>query len=146
MAGIHLRNWLNGMRSANRALIKRGIVSVWSPRPIEGWRKDKIFRKQLSWEARLWVAKRDGFRCAYCGLPSVLHESIKAILPIGHIPVMNLRPFLFEVDHIIPCAKGGSNDPDNLCLACGPCNRRKAKRDVETFRMQMEGAECQVNA
>lgn len=33
-----------------------------------------------------------------------------------------------EVDHIIPMARGGSNWPSNLCLACRPCNRRKSSK------------------
>lgn len=30
-----------------------------------------------------------------------------------------------EVDHIIPVSDGGSNDLDNLCLACRFCNNAK---------------------
>jgi len=31
----------------------------------------------------------------------------------------------FEIDHIVALKHGGSDDDDNLCLACGPCNRAK---------------------
>ena len=31
----------------------------------------------------------------------------------------------FEVDHVIPRAKGGSDHPDNLQLLCGAYNRAK---------------------
>jgi 5-methylcytosine-specific restriction endonuclease McrA len=31
----------------------------------------------------------------------------------------------FHVDHVIPIARGGSNRPENLCIACKPCNQRK---------------------
>jgi hypothetical protein len=35
-------------------------------------------------------------------------------------------PFLtFHVEHIIPRLHGGTDDPNNLALACGYCNRRK---------------------
>lgn len=34
----------------------------------------------------------------------------------------------YHVDHIVPLVKGGSNWPDNLCIACPPCNlSKKAK-------------------
>lgn len=31
----------------------------------------------------------------------------------------------FDVDHIVPIAKGGTNWPRNLQLMCSPCNKRK---------------------
>lgn len=33
-----------------------------------------------------------------------------------------------EIDHILPISKGGTNDEENLCLACGMCNRHKYSR------------------
>ena len=34
----------------------------------------------------------------------------------------------FTVDHVMPLSLGGSNDLDNLALACFHCNRRKTNR------------------
>jgi len=34
----------------------------------------------------------------------------------------------FEIDHVIPLARGGSNEPWNLVLACRACNRSKKDR------------------
>ncbi len=31
----------------------------------------------------------------------------------------------YQIDHRIPLVKGGSNAPDNICLACPNCNRHK---------------------
>ena len=55
--------------------------------------------------ARLRVEARD--RCGYCQTQQVL-----AYGPL-------------EVDHIIPVAAGGSDNVDNLWLACRPCNQYK---------------------
>lgn len=34
---------------------------------------------------------------------------------------------LFTIDHITPIVKGGSDQLDNLALACAHCNRQKSK-------------------
>lgn len=31
----------------------------------------------------------------------------------------------YEVDHIIPLSRGGTDNPNNICCACEPCNRQK---------------------
>lgn len=34
----------------------------------------------------------------------------------------------FHVDHVVPLSRGGSNNPDNLVVACPSCNVRKNSR------------------
>jgi 5-methylcytosine-specific restriction endonuclease McrA len=36
-------------------------------------------------------------------------------------------------DHVIPLARGGSNDPENIVFACELCNRVKHTRTPEEF-------------
>lgn len=43
-----------------------------------------------------------------------------------------------EVEHRIPLSRGGSNDPSNLVMACGSCNKRKMTKmpwELETPRL-----------
>jgi hypothetical protein len=54
------------------------------------------------------VAERAGHRCEYCRAPEAIFN------------------FPFEVEHIIPVSKGGSDNTDNLALACRACNLRKS--------------------
>ena len=72
------------------------------------------------------VAARARRRCEYCRAPEV---------------VFNLE---FEVDHVIPTSLGGSDDVDNLALACRSCNVRKGKaehaRDPDTKVLQAYAA------
>lgn len=45
------------------------------------------------------------------------------------LPYLGARQYVqFTIDHVIPLARGGSDDPDNLALACFHCNRRKADK------------------
>lgn len=34
----------------------------------------------------------------------------------------------WTIDHVIPISRGGSNWPENIVLACGPCNFSKSHR------------------
>jgi hypothetical protein len=53
------------------------------------------------------VARRADHRCEYCRAPERAFNSA------------------FEVEHVYPSARGGSDDPTNLALACRACNARK---------------------
>lgn len=63
----------------------------------------------VSTKVRFEIFKRDLFTCQYCGRSS---------------PEVEL-----QVDHMIPQAKGGTDDIDNLITACSECNY--AKNDTE---------------
>ena len=59
----------------------------------------------ISLRTRYEVLRRCNFACIYCGLPA---------------PVATLH-----VDHVIPRALGGGDDPWNLVAACRDCNLGK---------------------
>lgn len=60
--------------------------------------------------------KRQGGRCVYCSV-DLQHR--------------------YEVDHIIPVARGGSNWPSNLQLLCRPCNRSKSHKLPDRFAAEL---------
>jgi len=62
----------------------------------------------VSKRTRFEIFRRDGFRCFYCGTRG--NETTGAGLTI---------------DHVIPEALGGTDDPENLVSACGDCNAGK---------------------
>ena len=41
-------------------------------------------------------------------------------------------PTVFQIDHIIPLAEGGTNEEENLWLLCETCNRAKSNK-IEVF-------------
>ncbi|MEC4881196.1 MAG: HNH endonuclease [Scytonema sp. PMC 1070.18] len=60
---------------------------------------------------RVSVFHRDSYKCVFCG--------------------RNSHKVQLEVDHILPFAKGGSNDLSNLQTLCIDCNRGKGARFLE---------------
>lgn len=39
----------------------------------------------------------------------------------------------YHVDHVMPLSRGGTNNPENLVIACPTCNLRKNKKTAEEF-------------
>lgn len=39
----------------------------------------------------------------------------------------------FELEHKVPLSRGGTNDPENLALACQSCNRIKGSKTLTEF-------------
>jgi len=67
--------------------------------------REKNPRIPIPPEVRRYVLERDRHRCNRCGSEKDL-----------------------TVDHIIPLAKGGSNDLSNFQTLCRRCNSRKSDR------------------
>jgi 5-methylcytosine-specific restriction endonuclease McrA len=43
------------------------------------------------------------------------------------------RTVPLTLDHIIPVSRGGMHDPENACMACGPCNYQKQGRTPDEW-------------
>jgi 5-methylcytosine-specific restriction endonuclease McrA len=43
------------------------------------------------------------------------------------------------LSHVQPLSRGGKRlDPDNIVVACSPCNSRRGTKDFKSFKRQME--------
>ena len=62
----------------------------------------------------MFVACRDGFFCHICGQGSVVEDP-------------------WEVEHVKPLIRGGSDDLENLRLAHRSCNRRKGTDYIRSY-------------
>lgn len=62
------------------------------------------------------LIKREAGCCYYCFKPVV---------------TTNLINKTHDVDHVVPIAKGGSNDPTNLAISCSSCNSQKKANIVQ---------------
>lgn len=97
------RGRANGSMSSNRFVLSVGTTPAEETAGLKP-RKTRAAsaRRPVSARVRLNTYQRDGYACVLCGS----HDDL-------------------TLDHIIPVAVGGTNDPDNLQTMCRPCNSRK---------------------
>lgn len=101
--------------------------------PFCGGKLDTRYGRQpIPRKLRHEVFKRDGYRCRECGA-SKDETSL-------------------EIDHIVPVARGGTNDIDNLQTLCRECNRMKhtdewvgGETDLEVAKNELRNLEKQLN-
>jgi hypothetical protein len=65
----------------------------------------------FGWEVRSYLLEKFGRRCVYCGATATA----------------------FELDHVVPQARGGSDRVSNLVLSCHACNQQKGNRTASEF-------------
>ena len=63
------------------------------------------------YEVREYLLDKFKRTCVYCGIQKVR----------------------FEIDHIVPKSRGGTNRVTNLALSCSPCNLKKGSRTADEF-------------
>lgn len=79
---------------------------------LDQWAADAAAKRpNLPLATRVFILERDGHVCAYCRDES--------------------GPF--EVDHVHPVARGGSDDHENLVCSCRTCNRSKGSKTVSEW-------------
>lgn len=112
------KNKLLYCKESSRVLpaIDWAILPPWDLRLVEWAELSEAGprRHQVSRRVRHLVFERDGDTCHYC--PSLAET----------------------LDHKIPFARGGNDDPSNLVPACFTCNRRKGVEGYEEFRNSLQ--------
>lgn len=102
-----------------QALVARYVMTLSLTDRPDILRKDEVLKRPhyLPTWLKAAVFHRDKGRCQLCwkdltGLMSPVHD--------------------LELDHILPLASSGSNDPSNFQLACRECNRAKGPHSLTT--------------
>jgi len=75
-------------------------------------------------ELRQYVLLKWKHTCAYCG--------------IGGVPL--------ELDHVVPCSRGGSDRESNRVPACHRCNQQKGNQPIEEFLADRPAARERIQA
>jgi hypothetical protein len=132
------------LRESNSAAVRQWLDSIWgksSPyvqvrsvhdAPGNLSTSGRVESRMPTSQGKRLLLKRDGFHCRFCGLPLIrqevrshLHRCYPDALPWGRTNLSQHAAFQalwVQYDHILPHARGGSNDLQNMVIACAACN------------------------
>ena len=133
-----LRDWLDSIWGAKSPHIQY--------RPVDGApafvsKEEKASKRMPDSSIKRQLIGRDGYHCRLCGIPVIreevrkrLHALYPEALPwaVGNINQHAAFQVLWlQYDHLVPHARGGSNDLDNMLIACAACNYGRMQYTLE---------------
>lgn len=98
-------------------LVRSPSVAVKAPAVVRMHRTQVPSRAVAIRFCRSNVFRRDGYRCQYCGV--------------------QLAASRLTFDHVLPRARGGRTEWENIVTCCRPCNDRKRDRTPEEASMKL---------
>jgi 5-methylcytosine-specific restriction endonuclease McrA len=134
------RDYANKWYKANRGKILRQIRTRHLANPE---RRRSIWRKDLQANPdRYRIKNRNRLARKRAALGKHTAEDIAAILKAQNHRCAYCRTKLRKgrsthIDHIIPLARGGSNDRKNLQALCSTCNTTKSAKDPIEFAQEL---------
>ena len=95
--------------------------------------KDQRVKARMPTKAvKIALLARDGFQCRFCGIPLVRKET-RALIRDAYPAALRwgdrnaeqhaaFQAMWLQYDHLLPHAKGGTNELSNMVATCAPCN------------------------
>lgn len=132
------------IRAADISAVHEWSEALWgkgapyySPLPVENPapfvpKDQRVKPRMANAQMKRALLVRDGFHCRFCGIPLVrgatrsrIRAAYPAALRWGSRNVERHAAFQtmeLHYDHIVPHARGGTNEFDNMLVTCAPCN------------------------
>jgi hypothetical protein len=133
-----IREWTESLWGKNSPYVQyRPVANV--PAVLHSGARSTL-RMPTSAEKQL-LHSRDGYHCRFCGVPVIrkeVRDRLRRFYPAA-LPWVNnnaLQHAAFQAmwaqyDHILPHARGGNNDLQNIVVTCAPCNYGRMNYTLE---------------
>ena len=118
----------------------RPLLSVENPLPFVP-RAERVKARMPTKAEVATLLARDGFHCRFCGIPLIRAETrmlIRNAYPEAlRWGVRNaeqhagFQAMWLQYDHMLPHARGGSNELSNMIVTCAPCNNGRSNLTLE---------------
>jgi 5-methylcytosine-specific restriction endonuclease McrA len=132
------------IRAADLPVIAEWTAALWGPggpwcRPLPVANPlpalppaERIQQRMPGSKTLASLLERDGYHCRFCGIPVIraeirkrIHAAYPEALRWGSRNAdqhAGFQALWLTYDHLVPHARGGTNDSENLVVACQPCN------------------------
>jgi 5-methylcytosine-specific restriction endonuclease McrA len=124
-----------------------GVGGPWSrplrvEEPAAFVPKDQRLKARMPAKAeRCALLARDGFQCRFCGIPLVRAETRSQIRKAYPEALRwgdrnadqhaGFQAMWLQYDHLLPHARGGTNELENMLVTCAPCNNGRSNLTLE---------------
>ena len=124
-----IREWTESLWGKNSPYVQyRRVQNA----PIVLHRSQRTLLRMPTLAEKQILHSRDGYHCRFCGVPIIrkevrdrLRKLYPSALPWPNNNTMQHAAFQamwVQYDHILPHARGGNNDLQNIVVTCAPCN------------------------
>lgn len=127
-----VRDWSESLWGKSSPYVNKKFISN-APPSLEKDQRTSVRMPNAS--EREELHSRDGFHCRFCKIPLIrkeIREMAKRAYPdsvswgrTNFSQHAAFQAMWLQYDHVVPHARGGNNDLQNLVLTCAPCNFAK---------------------
>lgn len=132
------------IRLADMPIVREWTESIWGsgglytefqqslgePETIPKDSRDSVRMPNMQGQKALH--DRDGYHCRFCGIP-VIRKEVRQVIKKLYPDVLQwgkknveqhatFQAIWVQYDHLLPHARGGTTDLDNMVITCAPCN------------------------
>lgn len=121
---------------ANPDLIRRSLRKSYLKHRARRLEEMRIWRRANKQKVLLWMRGWKAARRAAGIVGRFTPQDVERLLIAQQGKCVGCTTDLhekFEVDHIVPLARGGTNAPDNLQLLCPFCNKSKGAKSMSEW-------------
>lgn len=138
-----LREWTESLWGVNSPYVKKRKIPEAPPYlPKE----KRVKARMPNSSERAALHDRDGFHCRFCGIP-VIRKEVREYFKINYpsVPLWGrsnieqhaaFQLMWLQYDHVLPHARGGNNDINNIVITCAPCNYGRCDSLVEEVGLE----------
>jgi HNH endonuclease len=134
-----IRDWVESLWGKASPYVQYRVVTGAPPTLT---REERIVLRMPTSSEKQLLHVRDGYHCRFCGIPVVraairnrLRKLYSDALPWpthsnkGQHPAF--QAMWAQYDHVLPHARGGANDFENIIVTCAPCNFARMNYTLE---------------